>query len=266
MKIEKKIESETGNLYYDCFVVFDKNQWHYQGKLLADQLGLTSEQVKGKKCMDGGCGHGALSYVLNEMGASEVYAVDLKPCQKEDQFINSPNVHFIQESLLNLSFPDKIFDLVVSSGVIHHTLDPEKAFFEMTRVLKSGGRMVLGVYGRHGLFPWCLWVARLFTVKIKLIPMSMILKIINFLKLNPIWRYQVLDYLYVPILKRYTQKEVINLFLKYGIQNPHRISNITSGKAKMYMSNKTSYSYDYRSLLSRILFGHGFIVVDGIKK
>jgi len=266
MRTNKGIESETGNLYYDCFSVFDKNQWYYQGKLLADQLGLTSEQVKGKKCMDGGCGHGSLAYVLNEMGASEVFAVDLKPCPKEDQFKNSPNVHFIEGSLLELSFSDAEFDLVVSSGVIHHTVDPEKAFSEMIRVLKPEGRMILGVYGKHGLFPWCLWVGRVFTVKIKLVPRGLVSKIIDILKLDPIWRYQFLDYLYVPLLKRYTQKEVIDLFLKYKMQNPQRISNINTEKARAYRRNKTSYSYDYRSLLSRILFGHGFIVVAGTKK
>jgi hypothetical protein len=71
----------------------------------------------------------------------------------------------------------------------------------------------------------------------------------------------------VPILRRYTPNQVKKrFFVKNGISNPIRISNITSEKGKKFTQLQTSYSYDYRTFKSRILFGHGFIVVEGIKK
>lgn len=260
------IEKETGDLYSDCFRVLDKEQWLAQGKLLADQLGLSNELVHGKRCLDGGCGHGALCYELCRLGAAEVTGVDLKPTPHEEGFVGVENIKFVQGSLMNLPFPENSFDLVVSSGVLHHTTNPDLGFSEMARVLKIGGTMILGVYGKHGLFPYVLSVARIFTIKLSIIQKKWVSKLLSWLKVNPIWRYQVLDYLYVPILRRYSPTGVKGLFIKYGVKNPERISNITVAKAKNYVSKNTSYSYDHRQLSSHLLFGHGFIVVGGIKK
>jgi len=261
----QNIEKNTGNLYSDCFRLFNREQWLAQGELLADQLGLDRAQVHGKICLDGGSGHGALCYQLYLLDAQKVVGIDLKPAPPQDIFKDIPNVAFVEASLMQAPFPDQSFDLVVSSGVLHHTLNPDNGFSELTRVLKSGGDFILGVYGKHGLFSYCLWVARLFTVKLPLVPQALVTKIVDWFKLNPIWRYQVLDYLYVPILHRYSPREVKAMFLKNGLTNPHRISSIDYQKGKKYTSQNTSYSYDHRRLLSRLLFGYGFIVIKGHK-
>jgi SAM-dependent methyltransferase len=49
-------------------------------------------------------------------------------------------------SNLRLPLRDGVADLVVSYGVIHHTPDPIKSFCELARILKPGGRLLLGVY------------------------------------------------------------------------------------------------------------------------
>lgn len=260
------IEKITGDLYSDCFRVFDRAQWEAQGRLLADQLGLKEELVREKKVLDGGCGHGALVRQLANMGAAEVFGVDLKPTPPRGIFEDLTTVRFVQDSLMKLPFENATFDLVVSSGVLHHTTNPSQGFREMVRVLKPGGRLVLGVYGKYGLFPWILWCARLFTVKAPVIPYRFIRWLTDdIFKLDPIWRYQILDYLYVPILRRYTPNQVMDLFYRNDLQNPKRISNIDNDKATHYTNSRTSYSYDYRRLSSRLLFGHGFIVVAGEK-
>jgi ubiquinone/menaquinone biosynthesis C-methylase UbiE len=43
----------------------------------------------------------------------------------------------------SLPFPDRTFDLVVSSLSLHHWDDPEAAVPELARVLKPGGRVVI---------------------------------------------------------------------------------------------------------------------------
>lgn len=55
---------------------------------------------------------------------------------------------------LKLPFADEIADVVISDGVIHHTGDPQSAFFENCRILKPGGRMYLAVYKPTGRYPW----------------------------------------------------------------------------------------------------------------
>lgn len=52
----------------------------------------------------------------------------------------------------NLPFEDGSFDVVYTFGVIHHTPDTERAVDEIHRVLKPGGRAIIGVYHRYSAF------------------------------------------------------------------------------------------------------------------
>jgi len=52
----------------------------------------------------------------------------------------------------HLPFEDATFDVVYSFGVLHHTPDTEKAVDEIRRVLKPGGRAIIGVYHRYSAF------------------------------------------------------------------------------------------------------------------
>lgn len=263
------IEKETANLYSDCFDrlnKWDDDTWYKQGEMLFQNLGLTPAKVAGKFCLDGGCGHGTLSYQLLKNGAKEVWGVDLHNTLKAGAFDKFPNMKHVQASLLKMPIPDNHFDMVVSNGVLHHTADPAQCFREFTRVLKPGGKLVLGVYGKYGLFPWVLSVARIFTVKLPIIPKNFAKKVIDLLGLSPMTRYQLLDYLYVPCLNRYTPKEVIDgFFLKNGLKNPVRVYGLTPEQSKMYRDHHTVYTYDPRTLINKILFGVGFIVVEGTK-
>lgn len=266
MKNQNQIEQKTGFLYADCWDYLNDEQWKAQGQLLADQLGLSEASVVGRTCFDGGCGHGALDYRLAELGANSVLGFDLNPNVKMHRFESVTQVRFVQGSLLDIPLPDASLDLVVSSGVLHHTVDPDKAFSEMVRILKPGGRFVLGVYGKHGLFPWCLSVARFITVSLPIVREPFMRKVCAWLKLDPIWRYQVLDYLYVPVLKRFSPQEIIERFFhKNSLTQCGRVSNLNTEKAKEYVGRNASYTYNYRNFSSRILFGHGFIVISGLK-
>jgi len=49
------------------------------------------------------------------------------------------------EDLENLTFPDHSFDLVITSDVMEHVYNPEKAFKEIYRTLKPGGAHIFSV-------------------------------------------------------------------------------------------------------------------------
>lgn len=52
------------------------------------------------------------------------------------------------EDVMNLSYPDEAFDLIVSNDVLEHIPDPAKAFRECFRVLRRGGS-VLATFPFH---------------------------------------------------------------------------------------------------------------------
>ena len=59
------------------------------------------------------------------------------------QYQGGQRVHGVRhEDVMNLSYPDRSFDLIVSNDVLEHIPDPEGAFRECHRVLKPGGSML----------------------------------------------------------------------------------------------------------------------------
>ncbi len=57
-----------------------------------------------------------------------------------------------------LSFPDNLFDIVYSWGVIHHSEKPEAIINEVRRVLKPGGLFIGMFYGRRSPLVFKFWV------------------------------------------------------------------------------------------------------------
>jgi len=58
----------------------------------------------------------------------------------------------------NLPFAENSFDMVYSWGVIHHTPDTQKAFHEIIRVCKPGGKILIMIYHRHSLLAYFFWI------------------------------------------------------------------------------------------------------------
>jgi len=137
---------------------FAQRKWKYASnirKQIFDTLALHGDE----KVLDVGCGSGVL---LNEAAKRLTtgkalgidiwaphtgggnYALLMKNAQAEGV---ADKIEFKQADVRKLPFEDSTFDVIVSSGALHHISremsDHEKAMNEMTRVLKPGGRIVL---------------------------------------------------------------------------------------------------------------------------
>ena len=123
-------------------------------QLILDLIG----SVSGKRVLDVGCGDGVLSVQLARAGA-RVTGLDNEPrmlvAARRRADDAGLQVAFIDGSGQALSLDDCSFDIVVAVTVLCFVEETERVFFEMARVLRPGGRLVIGDLGR-----WSSWAAR----------------------------------------------------------------------------------------------------------
>lgn len=107
---------------------------------------LLKKEILGKQILDYGCGHGMHAVKLIEMGAKEVVGIDLseeslKIARKRADIERLRDVVFIKMDAEKLEFPDNSFDIVFDGGTFS-SIDINKAFSEISRVLRPGGKLI----------------------------------------------------------------------------------------------------------------------------
>ncbi len=114
------------------------------------KTGIAPATLAGKLVLDGGCGGGRYSRLLGSHGA-RVIGVDLSAAVEKAAALCAglPDVCIAQADLLDLPLPDGAFDLVFSIGVLHHTPDPRRAFAQIARKVKPGGRLAVWLYRKN---------------------------------------------------------------------------------------------------------------------
>ena len=99
--------------------------------------------------LDAGCGNGSLSFRIAKK-EHKVIGIDIT--KENVDFANMvkdskgiKNIKFMQMSLTDITFKDKLFDVVVSGEVLEHIKDDDKVMKHFNRVLKNGGQCIISV-------------------------------------------------------------------------------------------------------------------------
>jgi len=115
--------------------------------------GINSDDDKGAKVLDVGCGFGGTSrYLAKALGSdASVTGITLSPNQvkrggelAKEQDVN--NADFMVMNALEMDFPDNSFDIVWACESGEHMPDKELYINEMMRVLKPGGKFVMATW------------------------------------------------------------------------------------------------------------------------
>lgn len=108
-----------------------------------EQLQLTENDL----LLDAGCGSGLFSNMTITTGA-RVVGVDAAPGLLEVARRRNPDNNFLEEDLETLPFTAGSFDIVAGFNSFQYAGSFEKALAEATRVLRPGGRLVLGIWDK----------------------------------------------------------------------------------------------------------------------
>ena len=114
--------------------------------------------LSGKAVLDVGCGDGTLTAEFHRKGALFVVGCDSDPHMMAKATARTMAERDAMSYLLgraeHLPFRDQSFDVVTAITVLCFVEQRSRAVEEMARVLKPGGRLVIGELGR-----WSTWAA-----------------------------------------------------------------------------------------------------------
>lgn len=122
-----------------------------------DPIRIPVERLDGMVMLDAGCGNGSQSVAYTEFGL-EVIAMDLSSGLKHGQAFRHVHkgarpelVHFVQGDLQAPPLAAGCFDLIHSSGVLHHTPNTERTFRTLCPLLRRGGTFYIWLYSYEPL-------------------------------------------------------------------------------------------------------------------
>ena len=113
---------------------------------------IFASEIKKPRILVAGCGTGQHSIMSStRFKNSTVLAIDLSLkslgyAKMKTEELNISNIEYINADILDLDKYEEKFDIIESSGVLHHMEDPYSGWEILTNCLKKGGLMAIGLY------------------------------------------------------------------------------------------------------------------------
>ena len=142
---------------YKWVELFPDQGWEmekWSDSLFIKWFGLEPDLFKDKVVLDAGCGNGQLIKKFLDFGAREVVGIDISNSVEvaRNYLRDNKRVKLFKLDLNNLpSLYKSYFDIVFSSGVIHHTVNPRLSFSSLVSYAKPNGLLAIWVYERGNL-------------------------------------------------------------------------------------------------------------------
>jgi SAM-dependent methyltransferase len=133
-----------------------------QARLLLSYGQLRRNARRPLQCLDAGCGraNGTLGAAVTQpdvqFTAVDINRVALADAKAKAGQLGLENIRFQEVDLMTLDglqVPEGGFDVIVSSGVLHHLASPDEGLRQLRRVLAPHGVLSLMVYGALGREP-----------------------------------------------------------------------------------------------------------------
>jgi len=134
-------------------------EWRNSQYLFYEEL-IPYDELDGLVVADFGCGPGHdLVAIAERSSPARLIGLDISPSSLDEararlalHGIAEPELLLLDEDGTSLPLADASVDLILSSGVLHHIVDPEPTLQELHRVLRPGGRVRVMVYNRDSVW------------------------------------------------------------------------------------------------------------------
>src|SRR5207249_211593 len=97
----------------------------------------------GDRVLDAACGTGDFALADARAGAAHVVGLDFSTRMLERARRKGPEIEWVEGDMLAIPFPDGSFDSATVGFGIRNVADLERAFGELRRVLRRGGRLAI---------------------------------------------------------------------------------------------------------------------------
>ncbi|MES9926175.1 MAG: methyltransferase domain-containing protein [Candidatus Thiodiazotropha endolucinida] len=136
---------------------YDRNQEYVVGRELLDEItGELNQLAELGEVVEFGCGTGYFTAAIAEKSTS-VLATDLSDNLLEaakTRLRDHPEVTVQKEDCLETSLMPESCNSVFMANLVHVLATPAKALEESSRILRSGGRIVIVTFTGHGMSLW----------------------------------------------------------------------------------------------------------------
>lgn len=152
--VVRRIARFAGEAYIESFGIqwnrYDVVRPAMDEATFTAKTGVRPADLDGLDVLDAGVGGGRYAILAGSAGA-RVVGLDLSSAVEKASDIcrDLPNVVIVQGDLLKPPLAENAFDFAYSIGVLHHCPDPRRAFAEVARAVKPGGRMAVWLYRRN---------------------------------------------------------------------------------------------------------------------
>jgi SAM-dependent methyltransferase len=127
-----------------------------------------------------GCGTGQMSLFLARADriviGADMTRASLSLASSAARRFRLDRVRFVETDLQRAGLKRGAFDVVYSSGVLHHTPDPRASFARLAELARPGGTIVLGVYNAFARVPARLRRVAARLTRFRLVPFDPVLR------------------------------------------------------------------------------------------
>ncbi len=172
MRISEEILFRLARLLYNTEVAHSSemkqalsDRGHYadfrseQVDAVMDAARRCGVQIPGRIVLDLGCSDGAMTSGYLDRGADKVIGVDIDAAaiRMARHRCRSSRASFVESTVGSLPLTSEVVDVVICYDVFEHVAQPATVLEECFRVLRPGGKMLIGTWGWYHPFAPHLW-------------------------------------------------------------------------------------------------------------